>query len=818
MEKNEHAIIIDIPNGGKNGKFHSAILTTYAIDLIHFDNYLLNILHRKQISSINVFVDQNQMSKSTEFINPSFVSRIGNDYSISSINTKGAFHCKINFFVGDNAVLVILGSGNLTVTGHGKNHEIFTGFMIDKSDDTQRPLIEECWQYLQKFTSQCSPFDFNRINFELPNNCLYLDSDYKIKPHNLHKIQDGFEVALLYHDSNSSILQQITKIVPPDEITDITIVSPFFDKDGATLLSIAKKFSNAEIHVLIQTSCKLPPCEIECNNQIHFYDFDKTARGKSNIEHYTRQVHAKIIHFESDDAEYCVVGSANATFNGLGSIKSKGNNEEFCVLYKSKSYNFLKHLGIIISKKIEIKIDKIQDMSRHEDNTDSSDDSFIYTLSQAEYENGKLSFVCNKKINDSTLVVEYGSTNKRFSDIRKNGDNYFIEMTLIGDSAICFIEDANNRCISNKVFINRIDLLERTNPSKASRSLKRFISHVEEEGFEGLEIVDMLSEIMRDFFDNDIESNRSLTNTNTSSTKKREKNDTLPDIDFKPKNESNAINIKRTTSTDKTSQLVKCIEDSIKRRIDTIEETRQNTLNDEEEDGDAETGIERDVDNDEIIVTTKSSQSICKNIDSLLSSYINLINKRKEQIKKSSNAELTKDDLNFFSLTIFSALEICCLNRFRYQFESLDYLIDSSYQKELYRNLDSSIFNNGLDVIKRFADFCKTCTTPAKSGDAFNSVATRTMKYAILYCTLFNKMADCSLKFKENEVLSIISSLASVLGLPSIENLEKELTPLSQRYNYEFRISHVKQTIEKLQEYNALEYDKKRKKKKKSSN
>ena len=54
MEKNEHVILLDIPSGGKNGKYHSAVLTTYAIDLIHFDNQLLNMLHRKQICSINV--------------------------------------------------------------------------------------------------------------------------------------------------------------------------------------------------------------------------------------------------------------------------------------------------------------------------------------------------------------------------------------------------------------------------------------------------------------------------------------------------------------------------------------------------------------------------------------------------------------------------------------------------------------------------------------------------------------------------------------------------------------------------------------------
>lgn len=118
--KNEHAILLDIPSGGKNGKYHSAVLTTYAIDLIHFDNQLLNMLHRKQVCSINVFADTNQMDKSMEYVSPIYMRHIGKEYSITSISAVGAFHPKINFFVGDDAVLVVFGTGNLTVTGHGK--------------------------------------------------------------------------------------------------------------------------------------------------------------------------------------------------------------------------------------------------------------------------------------------------------------------------------------------------------------------------------------------------------------------------------------------------------------------------------------------------------------------------------------------------------------------------------------------------------------------------------------------------------------------------------------------------------------------------
>ena len=122
MAKNEHILFQDIPLGSKNGTFHSAVLTTYAIDLIHFDCYLRNILHRKQITSINILADSSQLNKAVECVNPQFLTHIGKEYSVSSIKANGAFHPKINFFVGYNSVLVLIGSGNLTVTGHGKNH------------------------------------------------------------------------------------------------------------------------------------------------------------------------------------------------------------------------------------------------------------------------------------------------------------------------------------------------------------------------------------------------------------------------------------------------------------------------------------------------------------------------------------------------------------------------------------------------------------------------------------------------------------------------------------------------------------------------
>ena len=124
MEKNEHSIFSDIPIGKRNGKYHSAILTTYTIDLIHFDRHLLNMLHRKQICSVNIFADYNQVRREMEYVNPLFLNNIGKEYCLTCIDSKGAFHPKIYFFVGDDSVLVVFG------TAHSREIVFFVKYQI----------------------------------------------------------------------------------------------------------------------------------------------------------------------------------------------------------------------------------------------------------------------------------------------------------------------------------------------------------------------------------------------------------------------------------------------------------------------------------------------------------------------------------------------------------------------------------------------------------------------------------------------------------------------------------------------------------------
>ena len=221
--------------------------------------------------------------------------------------------------------------------------------------------------------------------------------------------------------------------------------------------------------------------------------------------------------------------------------------------------------------------------------------------------------------------------------------------------------------MSNRVFINDIAHLEITNPSQTSRSLNRFIAQIEDQGYDGLEVADMLTDIMWDLV-NETDDNLQPRKV-TSSSMDRSKSRTLPDIKYNADYDNDEVHSHKSILVDRTSRLIECIEESIRKKIRSIDDA----ITDEEEEGKAETSNEREVDEyEEISVSNKNIKGFGELSSSVLSNYSELIDKRTEQIRKSGFRFVTKDDLNFFSLSMFASVEICYLNRHKYQFDEID--------------------------------------------------------------------------------------------------------------------------------------------------
>lgn len=791
MEKNEHGIFIDIPVVKKNGTFHSAVLTTFSIDLVHFDNFLLNVLRRKKICSINVFADLNQMVEAMEWVSPSFIGNVGRKYSITNIESRGAFHPKIYFFVGDDAVMTLIGSGNLTVAGHGKNHEAFTGFMIDQNDQTQRPLIDECWQYIKSIAKHGSDFDKQRILNEIPANCSLLNNN-QVQPHLAHHVKDGLEAALLYNDETSGILKQLSQIVPLWNVQTISVVSPFFDEQGTILTELAQLCPNAKIDVLIQSNCQLPPSKMASHKRINFYDFDRTSRGKKYFKTFRRLVHAKLLHFKTADKEYCLIGSANATVAAMGTDVSRGVNDEMCVLYISENQGFLSALGIKHAKE-KISVPQI---TINKGTQDSAVSRIKHRILTAQYLDGHLSLDC-KSISNSDeiyIAVDDGSGTEYLIIDYSNQERLIAEHVIKKNVNICYLVDDNYNCISNKVFINKTKDLEATNPSKESRSINSIISQIENDGYNGLEITEILTDIIVGMVEHDQIAQKVV---HSSSNNTKEKDDSLPEFHYNPKLDNNQASKKSSAFKDRSSRLIECIEDSVRRRIKEIDKSLEEQM-DEEEEGNAESSYSRETQSSHTrTIKGKDVNSIAQVSNSALTKYIKLVDKRHAQQEHINNRYITTDDLNYFSIFIFASLEICILNRWNYHIDGIDSITISSIQKKLYYSLDNSIFDKGSNAFRKFVSFCEHSKIPTDCQ--FKAIAQRAVKYAVLYGTLFfRKATEYYRQTNGKQIINGTRKLFTIFGTPSMEYLKAELVPISERYNYEFRIAHVEMFINKV--------------------
>lgn len=789
MEKNEHNIFFDIPVVTKDGKFHSAVLTTFSMDILHFDNFLLNLLFRKKICSINVFVDINQMAETMEWVSPSFVGNAGKKYSLTNIEARGAFHPKIYFLVGDDAIMAIIGSGNLTVAGQGKNHEAFTGFMIDQNDDSQRPLIEECWQYIKSVAERGTDFDRQRILHEIPEYYSLLSNDIQVQPHLVHRVKDGLDAALLYNDNSSGILRQVSQIVPMEDVQKITVVSPFFDEQGTTLISLAQLCPNAIVDVLLQRDCQLPPSKIVKHDKILFYDFDNTTRGKKKFKTYQRLVHAKIFHFKTTDKEYCLIGSANATIAGMGTESNRGINDEMCVLYISESIDFLASLGVNNAKSKIAVPQKEVSKSKQEPITIKHS----HKLFSAQYVEGCLKLTCKNFSDDEEIyiAVDDGREVEYLIIDTIKQEQLVSNHKLNKNASVCYLVDGEYQRVSNKIFINKTKDLESTNPSKESRSINSIVSQIETDGYNGLEIAKILTDLLVGMADQgDIE--KKYVQPSSSSTKV--KNESLPQAHYNPEFDNDNVPTKSSSLKDRSSRLIECIEESIKLKIKEVDKSLEEQM-DEEEEGNAESSYVREPhQSQKRTISDKEIRNIAKISDSVLNKYITFANKRLAQQDQYKNNLLTADDLNCFSISIFAALEICVLNRWNYHLDGMDNIIISSRQKQLYDSLDNSILSEGAKVFEKFVRFCEHSELPTKNQ--FSKITLRAVKYAVLYGTLFFKTADRYYKQTIGEqIINGTRKLFSKLGTPPMKYFETELMPLSERYNNEFRMAHVENFI-----------------------
>ena len=338
----QRQLIKEIPSG----KFHSALMTSFTINLYYWEIQLLRSLSAKGINFVSALVDSDCLSDQLLKFSKAFSGRRPLDFSLHGYKMKGAFHPKIQFYAGRESVLVLVGSGNLTVMGHGRNLEVWSPVMVESIDSPSYPFIRNVWSYLKDLYQGLGE-EADNIIYSIEANCDLLKNDYN-EPTTEHFI--GEESIRFFTNQSTSLYNQCTEWIGNDTIKTITVMSPFYDSKAELIKALYNQYKPSEIRLIVEEGFGSLPKPSNIPDYVKLYKWDKIA--KESGKKYQDYFHSKCFFFDGETNHYMLCGSANASVAAFGIPGVMPTNHEASVGFKSATIDYFKMTGFTLSEPV----------------------------------------------------------------------------------------------------------------------------------------------------------------------------------------------------------------------------------------------------------------------------------------------------------------------------------------------------------------------------------------------------------------------------------------------------------------------------------
>ena len=463
MEFIERQNVLDLI-GRDSRRYHSCIITCYSFDFTYFEERVLPVFRASNIRNVNVFVDGNSLESSQEMLTGKEFSFQKNYSLIPVYKGKGVFHPKIILLTGYHEGLLIVGSGNITSSGLNNNDEIWGAFHFKDNSEKNAKIFYEIWAYLETYFPLALGVGSEKLNW-FTNNSPWISTLGNLIGNNSEN-----PIAL-----TQSFYKNILKEIPKENVLEITVVSPYFDKEGKIIQQLQRDFSPQKINVFIDESGILPSeFPFEKYDNVKFYHW-KDAKNDFN-DNFNR-LHAKLIHFQYLDKEILLFGSANATISALGDENNDGINSEVSLLIKREKNdeNWLKQLQIKTPEKT-IHFDIIKNFKKNNYTTENKiklQNAIFYAENQS---NGIVVFTKYSLSEEDTIACfdKFGIKTKNHEYLEINEKTYAFNSQ--GEEIFKIAIERNGERISNFSLIHNALNLIKTNPNQLNAELEALLN------------------------------------------------------------------------------------------------------------------------------------------------------------------------------------------------------------------------------------------------------------------------------------------------------------------------------------------------------
>ena len=284
-------------------RWKHALFTTYALSLSYFESEVLRPLLQQGCDDIWLVCDA-QGYRSSLLERRSM--RVGQEYRIVPVALpKGVFHPKCIHLVSDDEQLLLVGSGNVTFGGHGRNAEVFEALVPGE----HATAFSDFSDFLENLGShpgiQIARRDWIDDFAGRAARAAETGVDRATSPHRL------------IHPLEKSAIEQIGEIAGLlGTCEQAKVISPYHDPDGEAVQALldAVGAESAIVAVTAEESSPFPFADAERWERMVL-----PARPKIDGKRF---VHAKWIECDFADAKLVLSGSFNATRKALGTTEN----------------------------------------------------------------------------------------------------------------------------------------------------------------------------------------------------------------------------------------------------------------------------------------------------------------------------------------------------------------------------------------------------------------------------------------------------------------------------------------------------------------
>ena len=466
-----------------SGEFSGLIIGTFGASLDFAERQLFSQLSRSTLNRV-ILVDGRQLNK--YFSSGAPLRKINRSYIACPVLTSHAHHPKFIFLVGPNRGRLIVGSGNLSISGYAGPGECFVVHEWSVNSDTDS---------LQPFLS-LKEMIFDQIDLGL------------IDRITASRVRDIFDAgnwingdptgnSIVIHNSKQSLIDQFVTRVNGCAVIEIVASAPFHDQSAKAVDALLTEFKPLKFSLLVQN--KVTRLNVRSLTRVFSKHSTKIQIVEAEApEPYGKTfLHAKFILVRTKTKDFLLQGSANLSAVALCESGPKANVELSNLLVgEPGEFDYL-----IDDLKLEIRKDGL---TKFEPDLWDSDD-----LNEEQFSNGPRDVCWRPPILTGWVPKEFGpKVNVRLGERDLRSKNETSEKLESGYEFSIEFSEASSERVSQATFIQllskdnqiflvapyHIDTLQRLS---ASGNRADLLQEVGDMNLEDREIEELIAELDR---------------------------------------------------------------------------------------------------------------------------------------------------------------------------------------------------------------------------------------------------------------------------------------------------------------------------------